>query len=141
MTAVSASQLSNGNAPALLDEDLDPTLNGPVDSDEEKDSVMTAISRSLARPQPLITRELLPMRRKYPLVRLKEMLSNAMSGNRNGGSIFSVPSESARSAIPQSAINETFPSSTILASPATTGVGMAQPGLKAPLRKTSIDVA
>ena len=131
----------DANAPALLEDDLDPTLNGPVDSDEEKDSVMTAISRSLARPQPLVTRELFPIRRKYPLIRLKEMLSNAMSSNRNGGSIFSVPSDSARSAVPQSAINETFPSSAILASPALTGIGMAQPGLKAPLRKASIDVA
>ncbi|ETI19427.1 hypothetical protein G647_09261 [Cladophialophora carrionii CBS 160.54] len=131
----------DANAPALFEDDMDPTLNGPVDSDEEKDSVMTAISRSLARPQPLVTRELFPIRRKYPLIRLKEMLSNAMSGNRNGTSIFSVPLESARSAVPQSAINETFPSSTVSASPALTGIGMAQPGLKVPLRKSSIDVA
>jgi SAGA-associated factor 73 len=131
----------DANAPALLEEDLDPTLNGPVDSDEEKEAVMAAIARSLARPQPAVTRELYPTRRKYPQIRLKEMLSNAMSSNRNGGSIFAVPPESARSAIPQSAINETFPSSAISASPALTGIGMAQPGLKAPLRKTSIDVA
>lgn len=129
----------DANAPALLDEDLDPTLNGPVDSDEEKEAIMTAISRSLARPQPLVTRELFPMRRKYQQVRLKEMLSNAMSGNRSGG-LFSVPPDSARSAIPQSATTENFPP-TILASPALTGIGMSQPGLKAPLRKTSIDVS
>lgn len=131
----------DANAPALLEDDLDPTLNGPVDSDEEKEAVMTAIARSLARPQPLVTRELIPSRRKYPLVRLKEMLSNAMSSNRNGGSIFAVSSDSARSAVPQSAINDAFPSSSLLASPALTGIGMSQPGLRAPLRKSSIDVA
>ena len=131
----------DANAPALLEEDLDPTLNGPVDSDEEKDAVMTAISRSLSRPQPLVTRELFPVRRKYPLVRFKEILSNAMSSNRNGGSIFAVPPDSARSAVPQSAINDAFPSSSFVASPALTNVGMAQPGLKTPLRKSSIDVA
>ena len=130
----------DANAPALLEEDLDPTLNGPVDSDEEKDAVMSAISRSLARPQPLVTRDLLSSRRKYPLIRFKEILSNAMSGNRNGN-MFSVPTDSARSAVPQSAMNEAFPSSAIAASPALMGVGLGQPRLKAPLRKPSIDVA
>lgn len=129
----------DANAPALLEDDLDPALTGPVDSDEERDSVMTAIARSLARPQPLITTQLFPTRRKYQLVRMKEMLSNAMNGNRSGG-LFSVPPDSARSAVSQSASNETF-SHTISASPAPTGIGMSQPGLKAPLGKTSIDVA
>lgn len=129
----------DANAPALLEDDLDPALTGPVDSDEERDSVMTAVSRSLSRPQPLITRTLFPTKRKYQLVRMKEMLSNALSGNRSGG-LFSVPAESARSAVPASATNETFPQSISL-SPAPTGVGMAQPGLKAPLRKASIDVS
>src|SRR5271163_4823423 len=36
----------DANAPLFLDEDLDPSLNGPVDSDEERDAVMAAISRS-----------------------------------------------------------------------------------------------
>ncbi|KIX03767.1 uncharacterized protein Z518_07320 [Rhinocladiella mackenziei CBS 650.93] len=129
----------DANAPALLEDDLDATLTGPVDSDEERDSVMTAISRSLARPQPLVTRTLYPTKRKYQLVRMKEMLSNALSGNRSGG-LFSVPPESARSAVPPSATNDAFPP-TVSASPAPAGVGMAQPGLKAPPRKTSIDVA
>jgi len=128
----------DANAPALLDEDLDPALAGPVDSDEERDLIMTAISRSLSRPQPLVTRTIFPTKRKYQLVRMKEMLSNALGGNRSGG-LFSVPADSARSAIPASATNETFPQS-IAASPAPMGVGMAQPGLKVPLRKASIDV-
>ncbi|EXJ90910.1 hypothetical protein A1O1_04016 [Capronia coronata CBS 617.96] len=125
----------DANAPAFLDEDLDPTLAGPVDSDEERDTIMTAISRSLARPQPLITRTLVPTKRKYQLVRMKEMLSNALSGNRSGG-LFSVPPESVRNTVGGS---EAFPQ-TVAASPAPTGVGMAQPGIKAPMRKRSIDV-
>lgn len=131
----------DANAPALLDDDLDGTLGGPVDSDEEKDAVMTAISRSLSRPQPLVTRTLFPTRRKYQLVRLKESLSNALSGNRSGG-LFSVPPDSAKTAVPSSATNENFSASHLLsASPAPIGVGMAQPGLKVPMRKTSIDVS
>ncbi|KAI1625107.1 SAGA-associated factor 73 [Exophiala viscosa] len=126
----------DANAPALLEEDLDPALAGPVDSDEERDAIMTAISRGLARPQPLVTHTLFPTKRKYQLVRMKEMLSNAMSGNRSGG-LFSVPAETARSAMPPSSTNDVFP---IPASPAPTGVGMAQPGLKAMPRKASIDV-
>ncbi|EHY60120.1 SAGA complex subunit Sgf73 [Exophiala dermatitidis] len=128
----------DANAPALLDEDLDPALAGPVDSDEERDSIMTAISRSLSRPQPLMTRTLVPTKRKYQLVRMKEMLSNALSGNRSGG-LFSVPAESVRSTAggAGSAPNDTaFPQS-VSASPAPT----AQPGLKAPMRKASIDVS
>ena len=129
----------DANAPALLEEDLDPALTGPVDSDEEKESIMAAIQRSLARSQPLVTRTLMPTTRKYQNVRLKEMLSNAMSGNRSGN-MFAVAPESARSAVPQSAINEAFPS-TMSASPVPTGIGMSQPGLKAAPRKASIDVA
>lgn len=100
---------------------------------------MTAISRSLSRPQPIITQQLFPTRRKYQLVRMKEMLSNAMSGNRSGG-LFSVPIESVRSTAPSSTVPDALHQS-VLASPASTGIGMAQPGLKAPLRKTSIDLA
>ena len=97
----------DANAPLLLDDDLDPTLNGPVDSDEERDAVMAAISRGLARPQPLATHTLFPTRRKYQLVRMKEMLSNALSGNRGGG-LFSVPADTARSAYPGSAATDGF---------------------------------
>ncbi|EXJ93045.1 SAGA-associated factor 73 [Capronia epimyces CBS 606.96] len=128
----------DANAPAFLDEDLDPTLAGPVDSDEERDSIMTAISRSLTRPHPLISRTLVPTKRKYQLVRMKEMLSNALSGNRSGG-LFSVPPESVRSTVAGSATNDTF-SQPMSASAAPTGASMAQPGLKAPVRKRSVDV-
>jgi hypothetical protein len=127
----------DANAPAMLEDDDDPTLAGPVDSDEEKEAVMTGIARSLANPQPLVTRTLFPTRQKYQLVRMKALLSNAMSGNRSGN-LFSVPADSGRSAMPQSALGDTFASQP-LASPAQIGAGMAQPGMKAP-RRTSIDV-
>lgn len=64
----------DANAP-LLDE-MDTA--GPVDSDEEKDAVMAAIARS--RPQPLAQHIFVPTRRKYALVRMKEMLGNALGG-------------------------------------------------------------
>ncbi|KAJ9640782.1 SAGA complex subunit Sgf73 [Knufia peltigerae] len=128
----------DANAPALLDDDIDPALAGPVDSDEEKDAVMSAIARSLANPQPLVTHSLIPRRRQYQMVRFREQLSNAMSGNRGAG-LFSVPAEAARITIPGSATNESFPQS-MSASSAPTGVGMAQPGLRTP-RKASIDVS
>ncbi|KAH0561955.1 hypothetical protein GP486_003340 [Trichoglossum hirsutum] len=70
----------DANAP--LQDDLD-TNAGPVDSDEEKESIMAAIARS--RPQPLEQRILVPTRRKYQYVRMKEMLSNALGGTRGGG--------------------------------------------------------
>lgn len=60
--------------------------NGPVDSDEERDAVMAAISRS--RPAPLATHTLVPTRKKYHYVRMKEMLSNVL-GSARGGGIFS----------------------------------------------------
>lgn len=60
--------------------------NGPVDSDEERDAVMAAISRS--RPAPLVTHTLVPTRKKYHYVRMKEMLSNVL-GSARGGGIFS----------------------------------------------------
>jgi hypothetical protein len=56
--------------------------NGPIDSDEERDAVMAAISRSC--PAPLVTHTLVPTRKKYHYVRMKEMLSNVL-----GGGIFS----------------------------------------------------
>ena len=61
----------DANAPVQDDADG----NGPIDSDEEKDAVMVGLARS--RPQPLVTHPLIPTRRKYHLVRVKEMLSQA----------------------------------------------------------------
>lgn len=97
----------DATAAALYDDDLD-NITGPVDSDEERDAVMTAIQRSIARPQPIVTRTLFPTRRKYQLVRMKEMLSNALGGNRGGG-LFSVSADgSSRSMYPQSAVDGTM---------------------------------
>lgn len=128
----------DANAPALYDDDLD-NMAGPVDSDEERDAIMTAISRNLARPQPLFTRTLYPTKRKYQLVRMKEMLSNALSGNRSGG-LFSVPSENPRSVYPTSALNESFVPPSAVGSLVSAGVGGPQTMLKPPSRRTSIDV-
>ncbi|BDD55724.1 hypothetical protein MPDQ_004805 [Monascus purpureus] len=72
----------DANAP--LQDDLDS--GGPVDSDEERDSIMAAISRS--RPQPLVTHTLISTKKKYHYVRIKEMLSHALGGSR-GSSLFS----------------------------------------------------
>ncbi|KAL4896263.1 mRNA capping enzyme, catalytic domain-containing protein [Aspergillus ambiguus] len=69
----------DANAP--LQDDLDN--NGPVDSDEEKDAVMAAITRS--HPQPLATHTLISSKKKYQYVRIKEMLSHALGGARGGG--------------------------------------------------------
>lgn len=66
---------------------------GPIDSDEEKDAVMAAITRS--RPQPLVRNVMVPIRRKYQYVRMKEMLANAMGGIRGRG-LFAVGDFSSR---------------------------------------------
>ncbi|KIV95448.1 hypothetical protein PV10_03104 [Exophiala mesophila] len=130
----------DANAPALLEDELDAALGGPIDSDEEKDAVMTSIQRSLSRPQPLVTVPLFPIRQKYRQVRMKELLSNAMSGNRSGG-LFSVPPESARIA-PPSATSETVNGASVVpASPALASGGLPPPAVKAAARKTSIDVS
>ena len=139
----------NANAPLLLDDDLDPSLNGPVDSDEERDAVMAAISRGLSRPQPLATHTLFPTRRKYQLVRMKEMLSNALSGNRGGG-LFSVVSDTARSTYPTSAMNETYALPSAITPSSATAIGdmmaeaqrraSTQLGSKAGARKPSVSI-
>ena len=46
---------------------------------------MAAIARS--RPRPMDQHIFVPLRKKYAFVRMKEMLSNALGGNR-GGSLF-----------------------------------------------------
>jgi hypothetical protein len=128
----------DANAP-IPEEDLDAALTGPIDSDEERDAVMTAISRSFSRPQPLVNTTLFPTRRKYQLIRMKEMLSNAMNGPR-GGSMFAVPLEP-RTGYPGSATTDSFAvPSAVAPSPAPTGVGMAQPGMKVAARKASMEV-
>jgi len=62
------------SAAAPLLDDEPPT--GPIDSDEEKDAVMAAISRS--RPTPLEQHVFVPTTRKYKHIRMKEMLGNAL---------------------------------------------------------------
>jgi SAGA-associated factor 73 len=122
----------------MPEEDIDAALAGPVDSDEERDSVMSAIARSLAKPQPLYQHTIVDTRRRYQLVRMKEMLSNALNGNRSGN-MFAVPAEN-KSAYPASATDAAFAIPQVpVASPALTGVGMAQPGMKASARKASVD--
>ncbi|KXG51055.1 Thiolase-like, subgroup [Penicillium griseofulvum] len=72
----------DANAP--LQEDIENT--GPIDSDEERDSVMAAIARSA--PQPLVRHPIITTKSKYRYVRIKEQMSHAM-GVRNGGGLFS----------------------------------------------------
>ncbi|KAJ5670134.1 uncharacterized protein N7477_005497 [Penicillium maclennaniae] len=72
----------DANAP--LQEDIE--TNGPVDSDEERDSVMAAIARS--RPQPLAKHTLISSKTKYRYVRIKEQMLHAIGG-RGGGGLFS----------------------------------------------------
>ncbi|RMZ83198.1 hypothetical protein DV738_g1303, partial [Chaetothyriales sp. CBS 135597] len=123
---------------AVPEEDLDAALAGPVDSDEERDAVMSSVARSLARPQPLVQHTIFPTRRRYQLVRMKEMLSNAISGNRSGN-LFAVPPEN-RAPTTAATSDGTFavplPPA---ASPALATGGIPQQGLKTGVRKTSID--
>jgi hypothetical protein len=72
----------DANAP--LQEDIE--TNGPVDSDEERDSVMAAIARS--RPKPLAEHTLISSKSKYRYVRIKEQMLHAIGG-RGGGGLFS----------------------------------------------------
>ena len=66
----------------LLPED-EVAGTGPIDSDEEKDLVLAAVARS--RPAPIYQPQIVPLKKKYQLVRLKEMLGNALGGGSGGG--------------------------------------------------------
>lgn len=92
------------NAP-IYDED-DPEFGGGtgaaggvggmmVDSESEKEAVMAGIVRGMRSARPIVTQTRAPMRRKYQLVRMKETLSNALSGNK---ALFNV-SDSTTSAV------------------------------------------
>ncbi|GLI79253.1 SAGA complex subunit Sgf73 [Penicillium ochrochloron] len=72
----------DANAP--LPEDIE--TNGPVDSDEERDTVMAAIARSA--PKPLAENTLITTKSKYRIVRIKEQMLHAMGG-RGGAGLFS----------------------------------------------------
>ncbi|KAJ5662655.1 Thiolase-like subgroup [Penicillium macrosclerotiorum] len=71
----------DANAP--LPDEID--TNGPVDSDEERDTVMAAIARSA--PRPLVEHTLISSKSKYRFVRIKEQMLHAIGG-RGGGSLF-----------------------------------------------------
>ena len=79
-TMVCTGAAIDANAPLQDDFEL---ANGPVDSEEERDAVMAAITR--AQPQPLATKTLILPRTKYQYVRMKEMLHNALGGSRGSG--------------------------------------------------------
>ena len=87
----------DANAPLI--DDLD--TNGPVDSDEEKDAVMAAVARSC--PRPLEQHVFVPVHRKYQLVRMKEMLGNALGGRSLFGAGPSYPSVAAATSLSSSA--------------------------------------
>ncbi|KAF2751148.1 SCA7-domain-containing protein [Sporormia fimetaria CBS 119925] len=98
----------DANAP--LPEDLEPS--GAVDSEEEKELVMTALSRY--RPAPLATFTPVSQRNKYQFIRMKDMLRSALGGPVGGGSIFGTNPNSAGLGImgaPSSATTENFPTS------------------------------
>ncbi|KAJ5179903.1 hypothetical protein N7492_003113 [Penicillium capsulatum] len=71
----------DANAP--LQDEVD--TNGPVDSDEERDSVMAAIARSA--PKPMVEHPLISTKTKYRYVRIKEQMLHAIGGR--GGGLFS----------------------------------------------------
>lgn len=64
----------------------------PVDSDEETELVMAAVARSC--PQPIERHILVPVKRKYQYVRMREMLAGALrplgfnNTNGDGGGLF-----------------------------------------------------
>lgn len=70
----------DANAPNPDDYDLP---SGPVDSDEERDAVMSSINTNWGG-QPLYQPVHVPLRQKYDYNRMKGMLSSAFAGNRSG---------------------------------------------------------
>ena len=83
----------DANAP--LQDEMDNNT-GPVDSDEEKDAIVAAITRWC--PQPLEKNVMVPIRRKYQYIRLKEVLSTALGGSRGRG-LFAVGDAGARGSV------------------------------------------
>jgi SAGA-associated factor 73 len=74
----------DANAPNPDDDNLP---SGPVDSEEEKDAVMTNVARSWGG-KPLYQPIHVPLRRKYEFNRMKGMLSSAFASNRAGSGMF-----------------------------------------------------
>jgi len=73
----------DANAPNPDDDSLP---SGPIDSEEEKDAVMSAIARSWGG-RPIWQPTLVPLRKRYEFNRIKGMLGSALAG-RGGASIF-----------------------------------------------------
>ena len=112
----------DANAP-LLDEENDK--NGPVDSDEEKDQVMAGIARS--RPVPIAQHVPMSMRRRYEVIRIKDMIRGALGIKSNLGAS-TVTAGGEADEVENRRQSLTGP-------PSARGVG---PGLPAPQRKPSV---
>ncbi|CAI6337279.1 unnamed protein product [Periconia digitata] len=83
----------DANAP--LPEDLEPS--GAVDSDEEKEAIMTALAHHY--PRPMATYHHVSLRSKYQSIRMKDMLRSALGSPPGGGTSYSAtPSEALGSA-------------------------------------------
>jgi SAGA-associated factor 73 len=117
--------LIDANAP--LPEDLEPS--GAVDSDEEKDSIMAALSRH--RPRPMATYTHTSQRSKYQYIRMKGMIRSALGAPPGGGgSMFSGGDNMSTGrgmalgmmGAPLSATNEHFPQSAGFSAPLSAGL-------------------
>ena len=65
----------------------DEVPSGPVDSEEEKDSVMSAIARAWGG-KPIWNPTPVPLRAKYQYNRMRGMLQSALGGRSGGGTLF-----------------------------------------------------
>lgn len=74
-----AALASNATAP----EDLADAQSGPVDSDEERDAVLSAVSRAF--PRPIFQHPLISVAARTRQIRLKDVLANALGGTRGAG--------------------------------------------------------
>jgi len=124
-TNISLGSLIDANAP--LPEDLEPS--GAVDSDEEKDSIMAALSRH--RPRPMATYTHTSQRSKYQYIRMKGMIRSALGAPPGGGgSMFSGGDNMSTGrgmalgmmGAPLSATNEHFPQSAGFGAPLSAGL-------------------
>jgi len=75
----------NANAPVTDDFEIE----GPVDSEEEKEAVVAGVRSSA--PRPVVGRTFVETRKKYQYVRMKEMLLNALGGSRGAGLFATAP--------------------------------------------------
>jgi SAGA-associated factor 73 len=129
MLMSSLESLIEANAP--LPEDLE--LSGAVDSDEEKESIMAALSRHRSRP--LATYTHTSQRSKYQYIRMKGMIRSALGAPPGGGgSMFSGMTSGGDNmntgrglalgmmGAPMSASNEHFPQSAGFGAPLSAGL-------------------